>query len=62
MSGAIPPLPQYAFMAQCSIKKAHGQLYLYLTFIYPLSKFQLLLKCAVVCALPLKAMKETKFN
>jgi hypothetical protein len=28
MSGAIPPLPQYAFMARCSVKK--GQLYLYL--------------------------------
>jgi hypothetical protein len=28
MSGAIPPLPQYAFMARCSIKKAEGQLYL----------------------------------
>jgi hypothetical protein len=30
MSGAIPPLPQYAFMAWCSVKKAQGQLYLYL--------------------------------
>jgi hypothetical protein len=29
MSGAIPPLPQYAFMARCSVK-AQGQLYLYL--------------------------------
>jgi hypothetical protein len=28
--GAIPPLPQYAFMAWCSVK-AQGQLYLYLT-------------------------------
>jgi hypothetical protein len=28
MRGAIPPLPQYAFMAWCSIKKAQGQLYL----------------------------------
>jgi hypothetical protein len=28
MSGAIPPLPQYAFMAWCSVK-AQGQLYLY---------------------------------
>jgi hypothetical protein len=28
MSGAIPPLPQYAFMAWCSVKrKAQGQLY-----------------------------------
>jgi len=28
MSGAIPPLPQYVFMAWCSVK-AQGQLYLY---------------------------------
>jgi hypothetical protein len=29
MRGAIPPLPQYAFMAWCSVKnKAQGQLYL----------------------------------
>jgi hypothetical protein len=31
MSGAIPPLPQYAFMAWCSVK-AQGQLYLYLLY------------------------------
>jgi hypothetical protein len=29
MSGAIHPLPQYAFMAWCLVK-AQGQLYLYL--------------------------------
>jgi hypothetical protein len=29
MSGAIPSLPQYAFMAWCSVK-AQGQLYIYL--------------------------------
>jgi hypothetical protein len=29
MSGAIPPLTQYAFMAWC-LAKAKGQLYLYL--------------------------------
>jgi len=29
MSGAIPPLPQYALMAACSIE-VQGQLYLYL--------------------------------
>jgi hypothetical protein len=29
MSGAIRPLPQYAFMAWCSVT-AQGQLYLYL--------------------------------
>jgi hypothetical protein len=28
MSGAKPPLPQYAFMAWCLVK-AQGQLYLY---------------------------------
>jgi hypothetical protein len=29
MRGAIPPLPQYAFMVWCSVKKkAQGQLYL----------------------------------
>jgi hypothetical protein len=29
MRGAIPPLPQYAFMAWCSVEeKALGQLYL----------------------------------
>jgi hypothetical protein len=32
MRGAIPPLPQYAFMAWCSVKeKAQGQLYFYLS-------------------------------
>jgi hypothetical protein len=29
MSGAVPPLPQYAFMAWCPVK-AQGQLYIYL--------------------------------
>jgi hypothetical protein len=29
MRGAIPPLPQYAFMARCSVEKAQG-FYLYL--------------------------------
>jgi hypothetical protein len=29
MSGAIPPLPHYAFMAWCSVK-AQGQFFLYL--------------------------------
>jgi len=29
MSGAVLPLPQYAFMARCSVK-AQGQLYFYL--------------------------------
>jgi hypothetical protein len=30
MRGAIPPLPLYAFMAWCLVKKKQGQLYLYL--------------------------------
>jgi hypothetical protein len=32
MCGAIPPLPQYAFMAWCSVK-AQGQLHLYKFYI-----------------------------
>jgi hypothetical protein len=32
MSVAIPPLPQYIFMARCSVK-AQGQLYIYLLYI-----------------------------
>jgi hypothetical protein len=31
MSGAMPPLPQYAFMAWCLVE-AQGQLYLYLQY------------------------------
>jgi hypothetical protein len=32
MSGTVPPLPQYASMAWCSVlKKGQGQLYLYVT-------------------------------
>jgi hypothetical protein len=34
MSGAIHPLPQYAFMTWCLVK-AQGQLYLYLTYPSP---------------------------
>jgi len=31
MSGAIPPLPKYAFMARCSVKRTHrDNFYLYL--------------------------------
>jgi hypothetical protein len=30
MSGAIPPLPQYAFMAWCSAKKHRDNFYFYL--------------------------------
>jgi hypothetical protein len=32
MSVAIPPLPQYAFMAWCPVK-AQGKLYLYLFYL-----------------------------
>jgi len=28
MSGAIPPLPQYTFIAWCSVKKKHRDLWL----------------------------------
>jgi hypothetical protein len=38
MSGAIPPLPQYAFMAGCLVK-AQGQLYLCLYIYLYLIKF-----------------------
>jgi hypothetical protein len=35
MSGATHPLPQFAFMAWCSVKKkAQGPLYLYFNFIF----------------------------
>jgi len=30
MRGAIPPLPQYSFMAWCTVKKAQGQFYLFI--------------------------------
>jgi hypothetical protein len=36
MSGAIPPLPQYAFMAWCSVE-ARGQIYICLYLIIFLS-------------------------
>jgi len=43
MSGAIPPLPQYAFMACYSIKKkAQGQFYLYLTLPYLILSYLIL--------------------
>jgi len=41
-----PPLPQYAFMAWCSIK-AKGKLYLYLTFM--MSDYKELRKKLCVC-------------
>jgi hypothetical protein len=37
ISGDIPPLPHYAFMAWCSVK-AQGQLYLYLEMKRPLGR------------------------
>jgi len=33
MRRAIPPLPQYAFMAWCSVK-AQRQVYLYLPYVF----------------------------
>jgi hypothetical protein len=36
MSGAIPPLPHYVFMAWCSAK-AQGQLYLYLQVVHDMA-------------------------
>jgi hypothetical protein len=33
-SGSIPPLPQYAFMAWCSVKRSTGKTLPFLTFIY----------------------------
>jgi hypothetical protein len=36
MIGAVPLLPQYAFMAWCSVK-AQGQLYLFLPFNFNLN-------------------------
>jgi len=40
MSGAIPPLPQYALMSWCSVK-AQGQLYLYLCRVRIISAVEL---------------------
>jgi hypothetical protein len=37
MCEAIPSLPQYAFMAQCSVKDAQGQPNLFFTFVVGLS-------------------------
>jgi hypothetical protein len=34
MRGTIPPLPQYAFLAWCSVKKAQGRLYHYYYYYY----------------------------
>jgi hypothetical protein len=33
MSGTIAPLPQYVFMAWCSVKKSTGRTLLYFTFL-----------------------------
>jgi hypothetical protein len=42
MREVIPPLPQYAFMAWCSVKKEQGQLYsyLYLSYGLPVGRFR----------------------
>jgi hypothetical protein len=34
MSRVIPPLPQYAFMEWCSVKKAQGQFYFVFTITF----------------------------
>jgi len=46
MSGAIPPLPQYALMAWCSVE-AQGQLYLYLYYLVNASRFYFKSGCSV---------------
>jgi hypothetical protein len=38
MGGAIHPLPQYAFMAWCSVKRSTAQLYLYSNFVVHVTK------------------------
>jgi len=38
MSGVIPPLPQYAFMAWCSVKKKHGDNFTF-TLLFWIAKF-----------------------
>jgi hypothetical protein len=47
MSGAIPPLPQYAFMAWCSVK-AQEQFYLYLLHVCVVL-FDFTLNCTTFC-------------
>jgi hypothetical protein len=47
MSGAIPPLPQYAFMAWCSVK-AQGQLYFTFTFTFTFTIFLPLLVIIII--------------
>jgi hypothetical protein len=42
MSGALPPLLHYAFMAWCSVK-AQGQLYLYLSLVLATRPNQIIL-------------------
>jgi hypothetical protein len=52
MSGAIHPLPQYAFMAWCLVK-AQGQLYLYLYFLFTELFVSLCVPSVVFFQLPL---------
>jgi hypothetical protein len=49
MRGAIPPLPQNAFMAWCSVR-TQGQLYIY-TFQKDLLTAFILLLCSGLCRL-----------
>jgi hypothetical protein len=39
MSGAIPPLPQYAFMAWCSVTKKHRDSFTF-TFTFTILGFE----------------------
>jgi hypothetical protein len=54
MRGAIPPIPQYAFMARCSVK-AKGQLYIYLTGVTAYLLY-LSVKTAVISAVVLATL------
>jgi hypothetical protein len=60
MSGAIPTLPQYAFMAWCSVK-AQGQLYIYLYLYTPLGRCVYLKKCTVISSCFLSSLVLTNF-
>jgi hypothetical protein len=40
MRVAIPPLPQYAFMAWLSVKRAQGELYLYPPYLEAVSSIR----------------------
>jgi hypothetical protein len=69
MRGAIPPLPQYAFMARCTVKrKAQGQAYGYVMFwvqrSYPIftCDFPILLKERIESMVYIVAVVKTLQN